>query len=106
MSDLPPDATPETLADALREDDTAPAAAEALGEMGSASTPVVPALAAALHETRPAAVRIAAARALGKLGSHAKAAYVALERASADEKDEVAGAARSALHDIGGGEYT
>ena len=106
MSDPAPDATPESLADALTDDDRAPAAAEQLGELGSAASEAVPALAATLHESRPAGVRIAAARALGKLGSHARAAYVALERASADGNDEVAGAARSALHDIGGGEYT
>ncbi|NNJ25096.1 HEAT repeat domain-containing protein [Alienimonas chondri] len=101
-----PDATPDALAEALTDDAQAIDAAQRLGELGSAARPQVPALAAALHESRPKDVRIAVAKALGALQSEAKAAYVALERASADDDSEVAGAARSALTAIGGGEYT
>lgn len=110
MSDPPPaagpDATPEALAEALRDDDAAPEAARRLGEMGSAACPAVPALAAALHPARPKPVRLAAAAALKALEDEAQGAYVALERCSADPDGEVAGAARSALNAIGGGEYT
>ncbi len=110
MSDSPPapgpDASPRDLADALQHDEQAPAAAQRLGELGAAAGPVVPALAAALHVSRPKTVRIACAKALGNLKSHAEAAYVALERCSADDDGEIAGAARSALNAIGGGEYT
>jgi len=101
-----PDASPEALADALRDDERAPDAARRLGELGSAAKEQVPALAATLHASRPQAVRLAAAKALKALEGHAEAAYVALERASADDDDKVAGAARSALNAIGGGEYT
>ncbi|MFH5804579.1 hypothetical protein [Alienimonas sp. DA493] len=101
-----PDATPEELADALRDDEAATEAARRLGELGAGARPVVPALAAALHSARPKAVRLAAARALENLADEAEAAYVALERASASDDNEVAGAARAALNAIGGGEYT
>ena len=98
--------TPSDLSDRLQDDAAAPGAAAALGGLGERAKPEVPALAAALDESRPAAVRIAAAKALGELGQTAQGAYVALERASADDDGEVAGAARHALNAIGGGEYT
>ena len=102
----PPDGeTVESLTDALRDDAAAAGAAARLGELGAAAKPAVPALAAAVDEARPAAVRIAAAEALGALGQDGREAYVALERASADDDGEVAGAARHALNAIGGGEY-
>ena len=91
--------------DRLQDDAEAPAAAAELAELGEGAKPHVPALAAALNEDRPAAVRVAAADALGALGQHARGAFVALERASADDDGEVAGAARKALTAIGGGEY-
>ena len=106
-ANAPPDGeTVEGLADALRDDAAAADAAGRLGELGAAAKPAVPALAAAVDEARPAAVRIAAAKALGNLGEDAREAYVALERASADDDGTVAGAARHALNAIGGGEYT
>ena len=89
----------------LRDDADAPAAAWELAALGEAAKPHVPALAAALGDDRPAAVRVAAADALGELGQHARGAFTALERASADDDAEVAGAARKALTAIGGGEY-
>ena len=89
----------------LRDDADAPDAAAELAGMGPAAGAHVPALAAALDEGRPAAVRVAAADALGALGQAAQEAFVALERASADDDGEVAGAARRALTAIGGGEY-
>ena len=89
----------------LRDDAEAPAAAAELAGLGEAAKPHVPALAATLGEDRPAEVRIAAADALGGLGQCARGAFVALERASADDDGEVAGAARRALTAIGGGEY-
>ena len=98
---------PETLADRLSgdDDDAAAAAAGELAAMGSAAKCAVPALAAALDDARPAEVRIAAAEALGRLGQDARGAFVPLERASAADDGEVAGAARRALTAIGGGEY-
>ena len=89
----------------LRDDAEAPAAAAELAALGDAAKPHVPALAAALAEDRPADVRVAAAEALGAIGQDARGAFVALERASADADDRVAGAARKALTAIGGGEY-
>ena len=89
----------------LRDDAAAPAAAAELAGLGEAAEPHVAALAAALDEARPAGVRVAAAEALGTLGQSARGAFVALERASADDDDRVAGAARKALTAIGGGEY-
>ena len=96
---------PDALGDLLQDNDVAAAAAAKLAGMGSGAKSAVPALAAALAEDRPAAVRVAAAEALGTLGQDARGAFVALERASADPDDAVAGAARGALNAIGGGEY-
>ena len=100
----PPD--PAALADALTDDEAAVDAAATLATMGSGAGEAVPALAAATDAARPKPVRIAAADALGELGQHARGAFVALERASADPDGDVAGAARRALNAIGGGEYT
>ena len=97
--------SPTGFSDRLRDDAEAVAAADQLAGMGEAAEPSIAALAAALDDARPKEVRIAAAKALGELGQHARSAFVALERASADDDGVVAEAARRALTAIGGGEY-
>jgi HEAT repeat protein len=85
----------------LRDKDSAQRlrAIKALGERGSESDTVVPALAHAL-EDEDAFVRRAAARALGRIGPEAEAAVPALRVAARDRNQKVRQEAMEALRKV------
>ena len=85
------------LADSAKHADVAYWAATLLGRANEAAAEAVPALAAALRDTWPMAVRQRAAWALGRMGPAARAAESELQAAAASDDPRLARLAAEAL---------